>query len=180
MDARTKVGDYTRLAWAIINDRLSAAQVLEELTTLGSDYPISAVIEESDPSNCYDNWTEELRYFFYRYDEYLARKAGTKLNETQWNKIWSEDPAKSVEHIQPQSSGMSYIHRLGNLMMLAPSVNSSLKDADPALKAERYRSSGLLSGIEVGKLIANGKWNKAAVEAREQKLLSWAKIEWKD
>jgi hypothetical protein len=75
---------------------------------------------------------------------------------------------------------MSYIHRLGNLMMLAPSVNSSLKDTDPSLKAERYRSCGLLSGIEVGKLIGNGKWNKAAVEAREQKLLSWAKIEWKD
>jgi hypothetical protein len=180
MDARTKVGEYTRLAWAIINDHLSAAQVLDELTVLGSDYPISAVIEQFDASNCYDNWTEELRYLFYRYDEYLARKVGTKLNETQWNKIWSEDPAKSIEHIQPQSSGMSYIHRLGNLMMLAPSVNSSLKDTDPSLKAERYRSCGLLSGIEVGKLIGNGKWNKAAVEAREQKLLSWAKIEWKD
>jgi hypothetical protein len=64
MDARTKVGDYTRLAWAIVNNHLSAAQVLEELTTLGSDYPISAVIEQFDPSNCYDNWTEELRYFF--------------------------------------------------------------------------------------------------------------------
>ncbi|TGT65661.1 MULTISPECIES: DUF262 domain-containing protein [unclassified Mesorhizobium] len=179
-DARTKVGDYTRLAWRIANENLSCSDIMRCLSDLGKDYAISDVIKEFDPSNCYEGWTEELRYLFYRYDEHLAAKAGQKLNEYQWNKIWAEEPAKSVEHIKPQSSGVSYLHHLGNLMMLPPGVNSSLKDKDPSLKAETYSSCGLLSSIEVAKLIEKGKWNKAAVEARAKRILAWSRSQWKD
>jgi hypothetical protein len=127
-DARTKVGDYTELAWSIANERLPASDIMKRLSALGKDYPIAAVIDEwCDPTNAYEGWTEELRYFFYRYDEHLARKAGHKLNENQWNKIWEVEPSRSVEHIKPQSSGVSYMHHLGNLMMLPPGVNSKLK-----------------------------------------------------
>jgi len=120
-DARTKVGDYTELAWSIANERLPASDIMKRLSALGKDYPIAAVIDEwCDPTNAYEGWTEELRYFFYRYDEHLARKAGHKLNENQWNKIWEVEPSRSVEHIKPQSSGVSYMHHLGNLMMLPP------------------------------------------------------------
>jgi Protein of unknown function DUF262 len=95
-DARTKVGDYTELAWSIINDKLSTGEIMSRLSQLGKDYPIAKVIDEwHDPTNAYEGWTEELRYFFYRYDEHLARKAGQKLNESQWNKIWAEEPARS-------------------------------------------------------------------------------------
>ncbi len=77
-------------------------------SSLGKDYPIAKVIDEwCDPTDAYDGWTEELRYLFYHYDEHLARKAGHKLNENQWNKIWAVEPSKSVEHIKPQSSGVS-------------------------------------------------------------------------
>ena len=123
---------------------------------------------------------KELRYFLYRYEEHLARKAGQKLNESQWNRIWREEPAKSVEHIKPQSSGVSYMHHLGNLMMLPPGVNSRLQDSDPAVKAKTYRTCGLLSSSEVAKLIEEGTWNKASVEARANALLTWARTEWKD
>ncbi len=40
-------------------------------------------------------------------DDEIAHKAGQKLNETQWNRIWEAEPSKSVEHIKPQSSGVS-------------------------------------------------------------------------
>jgi len=179
-DARTKVGDYTRLAWSITNETLSSKEILNRLSELGKDYSISRVIEEFDPSNCYENWTEELRYFLYRYDEHLAAKAGEKLNESQWNKIWLEEPAKSIEHIKPQSSEVSYLHHLGNLMMLPPGVNSKLQDKDPRFKAETYESCGLLSSIEVSKLLKNENWSKSAVEARGKRLLQWAKTQWKD
>jgi len=46
-----------------------------------------------------------VRYLLYRYDEFLAQKAGQKLNESQWNKVWADEPSKSIEHIKPQSSG---------------------------------------------------------------------------
>lgn len=179
-DAKKKVGDYTSLAWSIINDKLSADEIMRRLGELGKDYPIAKVIDEIDVSNAYESWTEELRYFFYRYDEYLAAKAGEKLNEYQWNKIWMEEPAKSVEHIKPQSSGVGYMHHLGNLMMLPPGVNSKLRDDDPSSKAETYRTCGLLSSIEVAKLIGKRKWDKAMVDKRAHMLLAWARTQWKD
>lgn len=180
-DARTKVGDYTELAWSIINDRLSASEIMKRLSELGRDYPIAKVIDELvDATNAYEGWTEELRFFFYRYEEHLARKAGQKLNEAQWNRIWEVEPSRSVEHVKPQSSGVSYMHHLGNLMMLPPGVNSKLKDSDPATKAETYKTCGLLSSIEVAKLIGKGRWDKGAVEARASELLAWAKTQWKD
>jgi uncharacterized protein DUF262/uncharacterized protein DUF1524 len=180
-DARTKVGDYTELAWSIINEKLSASEIMKALSELGKDYPIATVIDEwCDPTDAYDGWTEELRYFFYRYEEHLARKAGQKLNETQWNRIWELEPSRSVEHIKPQSSGVSYMHHLGNLMMLPPGVNSKLKDNDPAKKAETYKTCGLLSSIEVAKLVEKDRWDKGAVEARASELLAWAKTQWKD
>jgi hypothetical protein len=180
-DARTRVGDYTMLAWDIINKKLSAKEIMKRLSVIGNDYPIVKVIDEwCDPTNVYEGWTEELRYFLYRYEEHIARAAGQKLNESQWNRIWAEEPARSIEHIKPQSSEVGYMHHLGNLMMLPPGVNSSLKDKDPAKKAETYRTCGLLASVEVAKMIEDGRWDKAAVDARASKLLAWAKTQWKD
>jgi Protein of unknown function (DUF1524) len=165
-DKRLKVGDYTELAWSIINDKLPASDIKNRLSKIGKDYPIAKVIdEECDPTNSYERWTEQLRYFFYRYEEHLARKAGQKLNEAQWNRIWEVEPSRSLEHIKPQRSGVGYMHHLGNLMMLPPGVNSKLKDLDPAKKAEAYKTCGLLASIEVAKLIGKHRWDKAAVEA---------------
>jgi len=179
-DARVKVGDYTALAWRITNDKLSPDKIINALTDIGKDYPISDVIANFDPSNAYEGWTEQLRYFLYRYDEHLAKKAGQKINESQWNKIWAEEPAKSVEHIKPQSSGVGYMHHLGNLMMLPPGVNSKLKDLDPNGKAVTYQTCGLLTAIDIAGRIKKDKWNKDAVEQRAQELSSWAKTEWAD
>jgi Protein of unknown function DUF262/Protein of unknown function (DUF1524) len=179
-DARTKVGDYTSLAWSIINEGLSEKAIMDRLSQIGKEYPIAKVIDAFEPWNSYDHWTEELRYFMYRYDEHLALKAGQKLNDAQWNKIWAEEPAKSVEHIKSQSSGVSYMHHLGNLMMLPLGVNSKLKANEPNKKKETYRTCGLLSSIEVAKLIDKGTWNESAVKARAQVLLSWARTQWQD
>jgi len=65
-------------------------------------------------------------------------------------------------------------------MMLPPGVNSKLKDADPLVKAETYKSCGLLSSIEVSKRIKKAKWDKARVEERAEQLLAWARVQWKD
>ena len=180
-DARTKVGDYTELAWGVINEKLTASEIMKRLGEIGKEYPINTVMDEwFDPTDAYEGWTEELRYFFYRYEEHLARKAGQKLNETQWDRIWEVEPSRSVEHIKPQSSGVSYMHHLGNLMMLPPGVNSKLKDQDPSKKSETYKTCGLLSSIEVAKLVGKDRWDKGAVEARASDLMAWAKTQWKD
>ena len=86
-DARTRVGEYTRLAWRVVNETISAKHVLAELLQIGEGYSIEEVLEGFDASNRYEKWTEELRYLFYRYDEYLASQSNERINELQWRKI---------------------------------------------------------------------------------------------
>lgn len=180
-DTRNKVGDYVRLGYDIIRSDLSAARVAKSLTTLGEGYSIAEVLKTIDWSDCYNGWAEEPRYLLFRYDEYLSRKAGEKLNVAQWSKIWADEPARSIEHIQPQSSGKSYVHHLGNLAMLPPAVNSSLKDKAPKLKAGAYKSCGLKGTIAVGEVMEDGKiWNEKAVLARAEEIETFVRQEWSE
>lgn len=108
-----------RLAWRITREKLSADEILEQLYRIGKDFPIAEAVENLRNRDCYTDWQEELRYFFYRYEEHLARKAGQNFDNEQWNHIWQSSAADSIEHILPQSSGDSdLIHRLGNLLVL--------------------------------------------------------------
>ncbi|OGW50631.1 MAG: hypothetical protein A2V62_11570 [Nitrospirae bacterium RBG_19FT_COMBO_58_9] len=179
-DGRTAVGDYVRLAWKIHNELLSPEEILESLAKLGEIAPIEAAVKELMNTDCYSSWTEELRYFLFRHAEFLAKSMGQQLNNLQWNKIWQDEPSKSIEHIKPQSSEVAYIHRLGNLTILPPGVNSKLQDKDPRDKAKTYESCGLLDIVGVAKMIGKGKWDRTAVERREQELIKWAMTEWAD
>jgi len=188
-DARAHVGDYVRLAWSITNEKLGPRAILNGLAEIGKEYPISKTAKEMMNSNCYEGWTEELRYLFFRYEEYIAAQQGQKLNESQWNRIWNEEPSRSIEHVRPQSKGPwspsgsgIFVHRLGNLMLLPPRVNSQLQDKEPKEKAKTYESCGLLSAIEVAKIVrrSHGKWSRAKVERRERGLIRWATQEWAD
>jgi hypothetical protein len=179
-DARTKVGDYVRLAWKIMNEDISSEEISKHLTSIGDDLPIEVAAKRLENQNCYEGWSEELRYFLYCYDEVQAKKAGHDINKQCWTRIWSGAPAESIEHITPQATGLRYIHRLGNLLMLPPGVNSKLKDTEPKDKAESYETSGLYSTILIGRQIKeNMNWNETTVRAREKVLIEWACDYWK-
>lgn len=181
-DTRYKVGDFVRLGYQIGASMIAQQDAEAGLISLGRDWAMDDVIVGSDYwSNCYDGWTEELRYLLYRYDEHLATEAGEKFNTSEWNKIWTEDAARSIEHIQPQSSGADYIHHLGNLTMLPHKVNSSLKDKPPADKAAAYRSCGLHATRKIGEAIEGGvAWDEAAVLARAKLIEDFVRKEWAD
>lgn len=176
-DARRAVGEYVRLAWSIINKKLKAPEIVAQLDAIGELTP-AEVAENLWKKPMYPGRAEALRYFLFRYEEHLAEEAGQKLNASQWNKIWMEEPSKSIEHIKAQSSGASYVHRLGNLTALPPGVNSKLQDLEPKEKAKTYESCGLLGTIEVAKAVKRGGWTLSAIEQREKALIKWAKSEW--
>jgi hypothetical protein len=136
-------------------------------------------------ANCYEGWTSELRYFLARYEEHLASEAGQKFENEQWQRIWEASPSTTIEHIQPQSKGSWYqdddeifVHRLGNLVLLPPNLNSKLGDDDPPDKADAYRSTGLLAAIEVADRVH--AWTRAEVVRREDEMLAWAREFWGD
>lgn len=184
-DARTRVGDYVRLARRTVQDGLSAAEIEEELKQIGSGFPIDRVIDELRDTDCYNDWQELLRYFLYRYEEHLAAKAGQNFDNEQWARLWAVSASDSIEHIHPQSKGVHqpsdhevFVHRLGNLMLLPPRLNSKLRDKSPEAKREEYVRTGLHQAADVAKRIPT--WDRAAIVQREAELIDWAKQEWAD
>ena len=108
------------------------------------------------------------------------------FNNQQWNRIWEKSTSDSIEHILPQSKGSkeptdaNFVHRLGNLLLLPPRLNSELSDKDPIQKAGRYQRTGLLIAVEVAQTIQEKRgWGTAQIEEREQKIREWIKHVWK-
>jgi hypothetical protein len=178
-DARTRVGDYVRLAWSITNEKLSSKDIQRELKQLGEEFPIEGAISAlRKMKDFYTDWSEELRYFMFRYEENLARELGQKFKNEQWERIWERSAADSIEHIWPQSKAPeSQVHRLGNLVLLPPRLNSRLRNLDPQKKSEEYTRTGLLIAQEVASEL-DAPWKRPSIDEREEKLLEWATEEW--
>lgn len=187
-DARKEKGVYIQLAWKTWNDpNGNADYILTELKNLGANYDIEKAFGENP--NCYKNWSEELRYLLYRYEEYLAAQRGINLNDKQWQSIWDDSPAKTIEHILPKSKGSQkpldpgqegvFVHRLGNLMLLPPDDNSEAGDKDPEDKICTYQRPNLLIVNEVIETIEEERdWGIKQIEEREQRLMKWIFDTW--
>lgn len=178
LDARVRVGDYVRLAWKIVQEQIDVQEIHAGIRSIGKGFPIEEAVGHLQNANCYEGWQDELRYFFFRYEEHLTRLAGNNFQNEQWERIWEVSPSKSIEHIFPQSTAPDDVkHLLGNLMILPPNLNSKLQDKVPKEKFSEYRKTGLLSAIEVASTL---RWSKKAVREREKMLLHWASKEWAD
>lgn len=184
-DARTKVGDYVRLARSTIRERLTFAEIEKGLKNIGAEFPITTVVSELRDSNRYTDWQQDLRYFLFRYEEHLAKQAGQKFDNGQWARIWEATPSESIEHIHPQSKGDQqrsasgiFVHRLGNLMLLPPRLNSKFRDIPPEDKKDEYVQTGLHQASDVARRIPT--WNREAIVKREDEMISWAESHWAD
>lgn len=175
-DGRTGVGDFVRLAWRIVNNRLSYDDIASGIQDIGNRFPMADAIRETRGSNCYEGREDQLRYFMARYEEYLAEADGTGLADEVWERIWSQSASRSIEHIWPRSTAPEdVVHNLGNLVLLPPGLNSKLQDMKPKDKLDAYRKTGLHVAGEVQEF---GKWSKKAIKARESRLLKWATQQW--
>lgn len=180
-DSRSKVGEYVRLGYDVLRSEPGADEIKKALDDLAEGFDIDEILHKDSWEDWYGGYNEEVRYLLFRFEEHLARKSGVKINESQWAKVWAADPARSIEHIMPQSSGKAYVHGIGNLTMLPPNVNSSLKDRPPADKASRYLECGMQATIAVGRDIQAGlKWNREAVRARAAEIDAFVRKEWGD
>lgn len=187
-DARKEKSSYVQLAWKTWNEMdFKIDAILTELKNLGANYDIGKAFREHP--DCYTNWSEELRYLLYRYEEHLAEQQGISLNQAQWQCIWGNSASNSIEHILPKSRGSQeplapgqkgiFVHRLGNLMLLPPDDNSEAGDKEPKAKVDVYRRPNLLVVNEVVKTIEdkNG-WGIEEIEEREQRLIKWISDTW--
>lgn len=190
-DSRTKVGDYTRLAYNITSGMLTYKDITDDIELIGREYPISRAIRELKDTDCYNGWEDYLRYFMFRYEEYLAKQAGSEISMEIWSQIWDELPSLSIEHIHPQTITDEWkgkfgtkkeflerqVNRLGNLILLPPKVNTRASNRPFPIKKEIYQKYGMLRHIH--ELLELEEWNKEEMEKREDTLLSWAESEWR-
>ena len=180
-DARTGVGNYVRLAWLVVNKKLSVDAIDEAIVKIGEEFPIADGVDLLRNADCYDGWEAELRYFMFRYEEHLTRKQKLNFRNEQWEKIWMVSPSESIEHIWAQSKAPDkYRHRLGNLVLLPPKLNSTLQDKSAKYKAVHYRKTGLLIAGEVADIIDTAGWKSSSIEESEERLIEWAAEEWGD
>ena len=180
-DARTRVGDYVRLAWRVINEPLSVDAIDEAIGKIGEEFPIEDAVDLLRNENCYEGWEAELRYFMFRYEEHLAQEQKLNFGNEQWEKIWMVSPSESIEHIWAKSRAPDKTrHRLGNLVLLPPKLNSALQNKPAKDKAAYYRKTGLLIAGEVADVIDTAGWKSRSVKEREERLLEWATEEWAD
>ena len=186
-DARTSVGDYVRLACDIWNNsELNVDDILNRIKNFGLEYSIEEAF--IDNPNCYEGWQEELQYLLFCYEEHLAEKQCQHLSNEQWNRVWQETPAESIEHILPQSKGSKeplkesdqgiYVHRLGNLLLLPLGENSRLGNKSPQEKVNSYKNTGFFIAREVAETISEKGWGPEQVAEREKRLLTWICQEW--
>jgi len=180
-DARTRVGEYIRLAWRVINETLPVDEIADAIIDIGAEFTIEEAVDALRGSNCYEGWESQLRYFMFRYEEHLSREQKLNFSNEQWEKIWMVSPSDSIEHIISRNKASDKVkHRIGNLLVLPPKLNSTLQDDAPKDKAKPYRKTGLLIAGQVADTIEAEGWNNKSVEERESALLEWAAEEWAD
>lgn len=190
-DSRARVGECVRLASEIRNGNPSVGQIIDRLYTV-ANVTADQVAEVLSHVNAYQEWTsEEIIYFFWKYEERLSADNGEDIDEATWKKIWaSVSKEKSVEHIYPQKdpdnnwkgkarqnvAPDSFVHRIGNLLVLPPGINSRAGTrAFPEKRVIYKNASGLNHVKEVMKL---NDWNLAALEKRENRLIKFAQQQW--
>lgn len=187
-DSRNLVGDYTSLAHRILNRGIRKfTELMKQLRALGKEFPIDKSIDCIRKSNCYEGWETHARYMLCRYEEHLAKQHGAVIESDMWQQIWSASPAKTLEHIYPSTPGRGWgrkgfrhvedVHRLGNLILLPPGVNSEAGNKSFAVKTAIYKKNYLRMMDEV---LEEDDWNRDAMEHREAKILDWAKQQWDD
>lgn len=189
-DSRTKVGDYTRLAQNILTNKMPKQDIILEVDSLAEEHSIEDGIKRLSTIDCYNDWpNEDLLNFFYRYEEHLSEEAGVEIGQEVWEQIWSTSPAKTIEHIHPQTPSPEWqgklgeqesfeknVHRLGNLMILPPGVNSRAFNKSFTKKKKIYRQNRHLKLMD--EVIRKRDWNIKAIDVREKNLLRWAKSTW--
>jgi len=191
-DSRTAVSPYTKLARSAIQDNLFKSKLINEIKAIGDsnlEFGIKEAIKNLKNTDCYNGWSDDLRYFFYRYEEYLADEENSSISEEMWEQIWMKSPTTTIEHIFPQSPGKewkgklgrgqrweSHLHRLGNLMLLPPGINSKAGRKSFIDKKKIYRKNFHLKLMK--EIIQKRDWNLKSIIEREERLLNWAEKMW--
>lgn len=202
-DSRTKVGEYTRLAIAVMSGRGDASdydRLMISLRELALDHPIEDGVEVAlKGTGFYVDNPARCRYVLWRYEEHLAREAGrgAEIDDRVAQAVWNKPAEKTIEHIFPQNPEPNgpwrakmrrgavgracpvddHVHRIGNLVLLSATLNEEARRQGFEQKKAVYRKQQLRMFEEV---LACETWTLKEIEDRENRIMEWARGEWAD
>ena len=198
-DSRAKVGDYVKLAFKIVKEDIETRtynQIMAGLRSLGEEFGIDRALEEGlKNKDFYEMSPEGCRYLLWNYEESLARSTGrhATVDENVRAAIWNARASDSIEHIFPQSPSSAWKGkwggprrgrpvtpnpgRIGNLILLPGGLNSSAKAESFKHKKTLYIQHHLRM---VDEITSEQDWTLNKIEAREARLIEWAKSRWAD
>lgn len=200
-DARTKVGDYVRLASRIVTEDIETRtynQIMNGLRELGAEFPIDGALEEGVIGRNFYDHPEECRYLLWSYEEHLAKNAGigATVDEHMRAGIWKLRAADSIEHVFPQNPAAvawrgkmrrsadgpiepleANVSRAGNLLLLPLTLNQEARDLAFDQKKVTYSRHNLRMVQEV---CGEQDWTLSEIENRESRIVAWAKTRWCD
>lgn len=186
-DSRFERGNFTRLAYDIYHMQMKCDKICERIAEIKRSYTlrITNVSEFIGNNNCYEGWENQLRYFMYQYEKYLAIQSNEKIGEELWEKIWNSSHSTTIEHICPKhcyingwpSMGFNSdnVNFLGNLILLPQGENSRCGQRVFDEKKEIYKDSGLKLVREVLKC---NQWDIDSMKKREENLIDFANSYW--
>lgn len=188
-DSRFRVGDYVRIARKITKGEVDCNTAIEEIKSIARELDVEKAISTVIAEDWYDSYVDDAKYLLYRYEEYLAKKAGETISRELWEKIWGGNTATTIEHIHPKSYIDTWrgkfgrnqeeindtVNRIGNLVLLPPGINSEAARKVFSEKKRIYSRYHLLMLNEITEL---EDWDKTACDDREMKIMDFMKATW--
>lgn len=200
-DARTKVGDYVKLAFRIVTDHIEARtynQIMAGLREIGREYSVDDAVKEGLIGKNFYESADACRYLLWNYEEFLASSAGSgaTYDEQERSAIWKQRASDSIEHLFPQNPDSSgpwsgkmrrpdgtieavenHVGRIGNLVLLPSALNSEAKARAFDNKKNIYEKHNLRMFREI---CDKPYWTLSEINDRDAKIASWAKVRWAD
>jgi hypothetical protein len=200
-DARTKVGDYVKLAFRIVTNHIEARtynQIMAALREIGREYPAEDAVKEGLAGKDFYESPDACRYLLWNYEEHLAQNAGSgaTYDEQERSAIWKLRAVDSIEHIFPQNPAAKsnwnskmrrgkdsiqpipqHVGRIGNLLLLPGALNGEATTRPFGEKKSIYKKHNLRLIQEV---LGKKDWTLLEIEEREARISRWAEQRWSD
>ncbi|MDP3056900.1 MAG: HNH endonuclease family protein [bacterium] len=194
-DSRSGVGDYISAARQVQLGEKSVNVLIKIIADIGKDFDINK-IDEDFKNDWYNGYRKDIRYFFFKYEESLSKNPAQKI----WNGIWNSNVDDTIEHVLPQNLNgewshfsknehEKYLNSIGNLCILSRGENTKALDKNfngVNSKKEVYLNNlAIVSLRDIYYTDEKNKeervvWDKEAIEERTERLLKFAKEQWKD
>lgn len=221
-DTRRNVGDFIRLGREIFNNSINnplnekdnlyeyekfeslnfKEKIIFRIEEIGEDSPIKIAIESlREKRNWYRDAQQELKYFFFKCEKYIATIRKAAIRHDLWENIFLSSANDSIEHICPEfdpyknwvgtmgnekNAFENNVNRLGNLVVLTSQINSRCGTKAFNEKKVAYKDALLhvvndivyIDYLENGDAKERTLWDKNSIDIREEHLLQIALQIW--